>query len=82
MALTSVFSYTREGALRRVLLATTYLGQERPELDQALAHGGRAIMRRNSWDDTPPGPNAMPCAASAALVLLPVAGIAWSLLTH
>lgn len=36
-------SYSREGALRQVLLATTYLQQNKPELDQALAHGGRAV---------------------------------------
>lgn len=36
-------SYSREGALRHVLLATTYLQQNKPELDQALAHGGRAV---------------------------------------
>lgn len=36
-------SYSREGTLRQVLLATTYLHQDKPELDQALAHGGRAL---------------------------------------
>ncbi|TDD59355.1 hypothetical protein E1293_46490 [Actinomadura darangshiensis] len=36
-------SYSREGALRHVLLATTYLQQDRPELDQALTHGSRAL---------------------------------------
>lgn len=36
-------SYSREGALRNVLLATTYLHQDRPELDQALIHGGRGL---------------------------------------
>ncbi len=36
-------SYSREGALRHVLLAETYLHQDKPELDQALAHGSRAV---------------------------------------
>jgi hypothetical protein len=36
-------SYSREGALRHVLLAITYLQQNKPELDHALAHGGRAV---------------------------------------
>jgi tetratricopeptide (TPR) repeat protein len=36
-------SYSREGALRQVLLATTYLQQNQPELDQTLAYGSRAI---------------------------------------
>ncbi|WP_285697378.1 hypothetical protein [Actinomadura sp. NBRC 104412] len=36
-------SYSREGALRHALLATTYLQQDRPEPDQALAHGDRAL---------------------------------------
>jgi hypothetical protein len=36
-------TYTREGALRHVLLATTYLQDDNAELEQALAHGTRAI---------------------------------------
>lgn len=36
-------SYSREGALRHALLATTYLQQNKVELDQALAHGRRAL---------------------------------------
>ena len=36
-------TYSREGALRHALLATTYLQQQRPELDQAVSHGGRAL---------------------------------------
>lgn len=36
-------SYSREGALRHVLLATTYLQQDRPELGQALTYGSRAL---------------------------------------
>jgi hypothetical protein len=36
-------SFAREGALRRLRLATTYLRQERPELDQALSLGTHAI---------------------------------------
>ncbi|WFE64028.1 hypothetical protein [Micromonospora sp. WMMD714] len=36
--------YTREGALRNALLATTYVQQEHPELDKALALGGQAVQ--------------------------------------
>lgn len=35
--------YSREGALRQILLATTYLQQKRPDIDSALAHAGLAI---------------------------------------
>ncbi|WP_422740167.1 hypothetical protein ACN263_13610 [Micromonospora sp. WMMD729] len=36
--------YTREGALRNALLATTYVKQENPELDKALALGDEAVQ--------------------------------------
>lgn len=36
--------YTREGALRNALLATTYVRQEQPELDKALALGDQAVQ--------------------------------------
>lgn len=36
-------SYSREGALRHALLASIYLQQDKPELDQALAHGDHAL---------------------------------------
>ncbi|KAB1937236.1 hypothetical protein F8271_19660 [Micromonospora sp. ALFpr18c] len=36
--------YTREGALRNALLATTYVRQEHPELDKALALGDQAVQ--------------------------------------
>ncbi|MGH3898575.1 MAG: hypothetical protein ACRDTA_10025 [Pseudonocardiaceae bacterium] len=36
-------SYSREGALRQILLATTHLQQQQPDIDPALAHAGRAI---------------------------------------
>lgn len=36
--------YTREGALRNALLATTYVRQEHPELDRALALGEQAVQ--------------------------------------
>jgi hypothetical protein len=36
--------YTREGALRNALLATTYVQQEHPDLDKALALGDQAIQ--------------------------------------
>lgn len=36
-------TYSREGALRHVLLAATYLQGDKAELDQALAHGTRAL---------------------------------------
>ncbi|MET7950538.1 hypothetical protein [Micromonospora sp. NPDC005324] len=36
--------YTREGALRNALLATTYVQQEHPELDKALALGDQAVQ--------------------------------------
>ncbi|MBO4209129.1 hypothetical protein [Micromonospora echinofusca] len=36
--------YTREGALRNALLATTYVQQEQPELDKALALGDQAVQ--------------------------------------
>lgn len=35
--------YTREGALRNALLATTYVQQKQPDLDKALALGGQAV---------------------------------------
>ncbi len=35
-------SYSREGALRQILLATSYLQQQQPDIDAALAHAGRA----------------------------------------
>ena len=36
--------YTREGALRNALLATTYVQQEQPELDRAIALGDQAVQ--------------------------------------
>ncbi|MFF3856666.1 hypothetical protein [Micromonospora sp. NPDC002575] len=36
--------YTREGALRNALLATTYVQQEQPELVKALALGDQAVQ--------------------------------------
>jgi hypothetical protein len=36
-------AYSREKALQQVLLATTYLQQDKPELDQALAYGNLAV---------------------------------------
>jgi tetratricopeptide (TPR) repeat protein len=45
-------AYSREGALRHVLLATTYLEQDRPELEQALSHGGRALDALSSDVDS------------------------------
>ncbi|MFF5264612.1 hypothetical protein ACFY4C_37290 [Actinomadura viridis] len=36
-------TYSREGALRHILLAITYLQQPHPELDQALTHGSLAL---------------------------------------
>ncbi|MEQ4304204.1 hypothetical protein ABNF97_22955 [Plantactinospora sp. B6F1] len=35
--------YTREGALRNALLATTYVRQSQPDLDKALALGDQAV---------------------------------------
>lgn len=35
--------FTREGALRNALLATTYVRQEHPDLDKALHLGGQAV---------------------------------------
>ncbi|MGH3516970.1 MAG: hypothetical protein ACRDQ7_06035 [Haloechinothrix sp.] len=35
--------YTREGALRNTLLATTYVRQDQPDLDKALTLGRRAV---------------------------------------
>jgi tetratricopeptide (TPR) repeat protein len=35
--------FSREGTLRRILLAETYLRQRRPDLDQALAFGTQAV---------------------------------------
>ncbi|MER7168355.1 hypothetical protein ABT336_20100 [Micromonospora sp. NPDC000207] len=35
--------YTREGALRNALLATTYVRQDHPDLDKALALGHQAV---------------------------------------
>lgn len=43
-------SYSREGALRNVLLATTYLQQRNPELSQVLAHGNRAVDALSAVD--------------------------------
>nr|MDT0659433.1 hypothetical protein [Micromonospora sp. DSM 115978] len=36
--------YTREGALRNALLATTYVQQDQPELDKAVALGDQAVQ--------------------------------------
>ncbi|ROO62611.1 hypothetical protein EDC02_4592 [Micromonospora sp. Llam0] len=36
--------YSREGALRNALLATTYVRQDQPELDKALALGDHAVQ--------------------------------------
>jgi len=36
--------YSREGALRNALLATTYVRQDQPELDKALALGDQAVQ--------------------------------------
>ena len=36
--------YTREGALRNALLATTYVRQAHPDLDQAIALGSQAVQ--------------------------------------
>ncbi len=35
--------YSREGSLRQILLATTYLQQKQPDVDSALAHASLAI---------------------------------------
>lgn len=35
-------TYSREGALRQALLATTYVQQDKPDLEQALHHGNLA----------------------------------------
>ncbi len=36
--------FSREAALRRVLLATTYVRQEQPDIDQAAALGTQAVQ--------------------------------------
>jgi hypothetical protein len=45
--------YSREGALRNVLLATTYQQQPQPDIPQALAHGTRAIDALTDQVDSP-----------------------------
>jgi hypothetical protein len=45
--------YSREGALRDVLLATTYQRQPKPDLAQALVHGNRAIDALTGEVDSP-----------------------------
>jgi len=36
-------AFPRDGARRHIHLAETYLRQSRPDLEQALAHGGKAV---------------------------------------
>jgi hypothetical protein len=45
--------YSREGALRDVLMATTYQQQPQPDIPQALAHGDRAIDALTDQVDSP-----------------------------
>ncbi|MFL4909399.1 hypothetical protein ACJ6WF_41005 [Streptomyces sp. MMS24-I2-30] len=45
--------YSRERALRDVLLATTYQQQPKPDLAQALVHGNRAIDALTGTIDSP-----------------------------
>ncbi|MGH3995733.1 MAG: hypothetical protein ACRDSN_25095, partial [Pseudonocardiaceae bacterium] len=46
-------SCAREGALRRVLLATTYLRQDRPEVDHAVFLASRAVDILTGEVDSP-----------------------------
>lgn len=45
--------YSREGALRRVLLASTYVQQARPEIDEAINLGGKALDALGGEVDSP-----------------------------
>ncbi|GII56057.1 hypothetical protein Pth03_44460 [Planotetraspora thailandica] len=46
-------THSREGALRHVLLATTYVQQPQPDIDKALEYGDRAVDALTGQVDSP-----------------------------